>query len=206
MTEAEWLICGDPKPMLLLVRDKISNRKLRLFACALCRQIWSMLDSIGKQAVEIAEWYADGGAGAEVLAQMENLAWWGADDLNYETDSVWNAGWAAHSATSDTPIETMAFVTEAVQDKTELPKFCQILRDIVGNPFQLGHIDSRWLTSTVSDLASSLYAEKDFDRMSILADALMDAGCDSEEILNHCRAREPHARGCWVLDLLTGRE
>jgi len=38
--------------------------------------------------------------------------------------------------------------------------------------------------------------------MPILADALMDAGCDSEEILNHCRSEGPHVRGCWVVDLL----
>jgi hypothetical protein len=42
--------------------------------------------------------------------------------------------------------------------------------------------------------------------MPILADALQDAGCDSEEILQHCRQLGEHVRGCWVVDLLTGRE
>ena len=40
----------------------------------------------------------------------------------------------------------------------------------------------------------------------ILADALQDAGCDSNEVLNHCRdTNQPHVRGCWVIDLILGK-
>jgi hypothetical protein len=67
-------------------------------------------------------------------------------------------------------------------------------------------IDPRWQTSTVIDLARIIYDERAFDRMPILADALMDAGCDSEDILNHCRSDGPHVRGCWVVDLILGKE
>ena len=81
-----------------------------------------------------------------------------------------------------------------------------LLRDILGNPFRPVTIDPRWLTSTVVDLAIAIYQERAFDRMPILADALMDAGCDDEEIISHCRGEGPHVRGCWVVDLLTGRE
>mgnify|MGYP001076712257 FL=1 len=42
--------------------------------------------------------------------------------------------------------------------------------------------------------------------MPLLADALMDAGCDHEEILAHCRGEGPHVRGCWVVDLVLGKE
>jgi hypothetical protein len=43
--------------------------------------------------------------------------------------------------------------------------------------------------------------------MPILADALQDAGCDHDAILNHCRdLNQPHVRGCWVVDLLLGKE
>jgi hypothetical protein len=40
----------------------------------------------------------------------------------------------------------------------------------------------------------------------ILADALEDAGCTDRAILDHCRGPGPHCSGCFVVDLLTGRE
>lgn len=66
-------------------------------------------------------------------------------------------------------------------------------------------IDARWLSSTVLDLARTIYDERQFDRMPVLADALMDAGCDSEEIINHCRSEGLHVRGCWVVDQFLGK-
>jgi hypothetical protein len=80
------------------------------------------------------------------------------------------------------------------------------LRDIFGNPFRPVALDPRWLTSTVLDLGNVIYQERAFDRMPILADALMDAGCDSDEIIIHCRDDGPHVRGCWVVDLLLAKE
>lgn len=94
---------------------------------------------------------------------------------------------------------------------TEQKMQTDLLRDIFGNPFRPVTLDPRWLTSTVLDLARSIYDE--FPRqvggsakMPILADALMDAGCDSEEIISHCRAPGPHVRGCYVVDLILGKE
>jgi len=81
-----------------------------------------------------------------------------------------------------------------------------LLRDIFGNPFRPAAIDPSWLTSTVVALARGIYEERAFDRMPILADALQDAGCDNEDVLGHCRGPEPHVRGCWVVDLLLGKE
>ena len=42
--------------------------------------------------------------------------------------------------------------------------------------------------------------------MPILGDALQDAGCHDEDMLTHCRGDGPHVRGCWVVDLLLGKE
>ena len=39
-----------------------------------------------------------------------------------------------------------------------------------------------------------------------LADALEDAGCNNRDILEHCRQPAEHVRGCWVVDLLLGKE
>ena len=80
-----------------------------------------------------------------------------------------------------------------------------LLREIAGNPFRPITLDSRWQTETVVALATGIYAERAFDRMPILADALEDAGCDLADILTHCRSDGPHVRGCWVVDLILGK-
>jgi hypothetical protein len=80
-----------------------------------------------------------------------------------------------------------------------------LLRDIFGNPFGPVRVDPSWATATVTDLATTIYEERAFDRMPILADALEEAGCDNAAILSHCRGPGPHVRGCWVVDLVTGR-
>ena len=58
----------------------------------------------------------------------------------------------------------------------------------------------------VFHVAQAIYEERDFARMPILADALEDAGCADEAILEHCRGPGPHVRGCWVVDLILGRQ
>lgn len=54
-------------------------------------------------------------------------------------------------------------------------------------------------------LAAGIYAEKAFERLPILADALQDAGCDADAVLDHFRdPAATHVRGCWALDLILG--
>jgi hypothetical protein len=80
------------------------------------------------------------------------------------------------------------------------------LREIVGNPFHPISFAPGWRTGNTIAIARKMYEERDFSSMPILADALQDAGCDNEEILNHCRGPGPHVRGCWVVDLVLGKE
>ncbi|MBA4189240.1 MAG: hypothetical protein C0467_14685 [Planctomycetaceae bacterium] len=80
-----------------------------------------------------------------------------------------------------------------------------LLKCLLGNPFHPLSVDPSWLTSDVVALARGIYEDRAFDRMPILADALQDAGCDNDDVLNHCRAERIHARGCWVVDLLLGK-
>jgi hypothetical protein len=55
-------------------------------------------------------------------------------------------------------------------------------------------------------LAQAIYDDRAFDRLPILADALEEAGCDTADILAHCRGPGPHVRGCWVVDLILGKQ
>jgi hypothetical protein len=84
--------------------------------------------------------------------------------------------------------------------------FCDLLRDIFGNPFRPVPFDPKWRTSTAVLLAKQMYESRDFSPMPILADALQDAGCGNPDILNHCRDTSlTHVRGCWVVDLVLGK-
>jgi hypothetical protein len=56
------------------------------------------------------------------------------------------------------------------------------------------------------DLAAAMYEARDFAGLPVLADALEEAGCEDAGVLAHCRGPGPHARGCWVVDLLLGKE
>jgi hypothetical protein len=56
-------------------------------------------------------------------------------------------------------------------------------------------------------LAKRINESQDFSGMPILADALQEAGCNSEDLLNHLRdTTATHVRGCWALDLVLGKE
>ena len=83
---------------------------------------------------------------------------------------------------------------------------CQWLRDIFGNPFRPVMFSPEWRTDTALALARQMYECRDFSAMPILADALQDAGCDNDDILNHCRQPGEHVRGCWVVDLVLGKK
>ncbi len=102
--------------------------------------------------------------------------------------------------------------TEDEQDEGETETrtaIASLLRDIYGNPFCPITINPAWLAwnnSTVPKIAQTIYDERVFDRMPILADALEEAGCTDADILNHCRKPGEHVRGCWVVDLLLDKE
>ena len=92
------------------------------------------------------------------------------------------------------------------QASAKLAFQARILRDIFGNPFRPVVFSPSWRTSTAVALASQMYESRDFSAMPILADALQDAGCDSADVLDHCRGPGPHVRGCWVVDLVLEKE
>lgn len=108
------------------------------------------------------------------------------------------------------------FQEDFQKTETEIRRaITNILQDIFGNPFRpvtIAPTILTWHDSTIPRLAQAIYDDRQlpsgtFDpvRMNILADALLDAGCDNEDIIAHCRSDKPHVRGCWVVDLLLGK-
>lgn len=94
----------------------------------------------------------------------------------------------------------------AAAERAELQQQCLLVRDIFGNPFRPATFSPPWRTDTAVTLARRMYDSRDFSAMPILADALQDAGCDNDDVLNHCREPGTHVRGCWVVDLVLGKE
>lgn len=54
-------------------------------------------------------------------------------------------------------------------------------------------IEPRWLTADVVGVARGIYESHDMTRLPLLADALMDAGCDDERVLRTARRDVSHA-------------
>jgi hypothetical protein len=232
MNETEWLMATEPGPMLRFLQHRGSPRKLRLFAFACCRRIWDLLpDGACREVVLVAEQYADGQASRQDLVEARRaarsvIATKAATRVVAEVASITyrNAFTAAQGAANLAAVLTVPLSTSQtlyhlwvkvlLGEKQHHPS---LLRDIFGNPFRPPHdLDTDWLTwndGTVKRLAQAAYEERalpegtlEVARLAVLADALTDAGCDDADLLDHLRGPGPHVRGCFVVDLLTGRE
>ena len=91
--------------------------------------------------------------------------------------------------------------------------FCDTLRELFGNPFRATNFNPALHPADVVRLAEAAYSDRhlpsghlDPARLAVLADALEVAGCGDADILGHLRGPGPHVRGCWVVDLILGKE
>ncbi len=186
-----------------------------------------MSDERSRNAIEVSEQYADRKVGRKVLSAARRAAFAASKDAegSQPVGGNYTAGnYAAIVALNvcSSPEETssgglgqatagcansLVFHIEGDDAGWGDRKYqANLLRDIFGNPFRPATVDPDWLTTDVAALARGVYDERVFGAMPILADALQDAGCDNDDILNHCRDSSlTHVRGCWVIDLLTGR-
>src|SRR5205807_1471191 len=105
--------------------------------------------------------------------------------------------------------ENWQFHRRYVRTKPE----CDLLRDIVGNPFHPTRTEAGWLTSDAIGMARVAYEDRALPagtlspiRLLILADALEEAGCSDQALLDHLRGPGLHVRGCWAVDLVLARE
>jgi hypothetical protein len=212
MTESDWNSGTDPQKMLEFLRGKVSDRKLRLAACAACRCFWGAINQEPfKNAVEVGELYADSAvADSDRQAAFDRAnEFIGLCAAACKACVLPNAFDAAltglpAAASGCTPFRQLRLRPEIEQE--EASRQTITLRDIFGNPFKPITMNSSWLTSTVVPLAKSIYDNRRFEDMPILADALEDSGCDNAEMLAHARSGKEHVRGCWFLDLLLQKE
>lgn len=197
MTEGQWLSSTDPQQMLRQFTDAvgtenrlpISARKLRLFACACIRQVWHLLDDKrSRNAVEVAESFADGQVGVTELRRT-----WPEVETSVAAFVTWPDAWYCTQ-------ETSAWFSRNgwIRDQMQ----ADLMREVVGNTFACMPAVPK--DGDVLAIALRIYEERDFEAMPILRDALIDAGCDDEAVLAHC-LESGHVRGCWLIDMIIGK-
>ena len=214
MTEEEWLGATDPRSMIGFLKTRLSDRKARLFAVACCRMVSHLFASDGStRAVEVAERFAD-----DLASDSERSGAWGSSDEGStlslrNRDASWFADSAAESAVMGFyPVGSWYKAAAVVSREVAraLPGCfglqLKFLHCVFGNPFRPVVAEPAWLTPTVQSIAAAIYQDRAFDRLPILADALEEAGCVNSEVLLHCRQPGEHVRGCWVVDLVSGKE
>ena len=235
MTEAEWLACTNPQPMLEFLRRKASDRKVRLFAVACCQRVWSSLEHQEfRDAVRKAESFADGLVDRDEMLQAHEKACaifgklHGKDNgpgaaltasgfpnppksflqrvADHRRDPLAPAlVTARHAARAAADLQGQRSVLDAPATIAEHSEQTALIHCLFGNPFRPRPVCDAWLTREVRALADGIYAERAFDRMPLLADALEASGCTNADLIEHCRFGLEHARGCWVVDLLLGK-
>ncbi len=226
MTESEWLTSTDPARMLKAVEPwehphlrslsvmavgsqtapyQISDRKLRLFACACCRLTQPMHYPEAKAVVEVAEQVAEDPYPGIQSVVTQKLA-----EARHSIDAIRGWFWCV-TATNIAPALQQTLAEEEPgygnSGGNYLTQMAALLRDIIGNQFRSA-VSGRgfWqIDPKCFDIAQRIYSERRFDDTPVLADALEDSGCDSAELLTHLRGNG-HVRGCWVLDTLLGKK
>lgn len=164
MTEQGWLTSTDPAAMLTSVNHghgpEISDRKLRLYACALVRQMWGQINQRQREAIEVAE-RIEIGAG---FSHFDTVGSW---VCLRTTDGMFDHQWWERTIGTGNPCP---------------PGYADILREVVGNPYsphvvlprdldtvlkrgasnyeQRNVLLSDWLTPTVLMLAGRAYEER----------------------------------------------
>jgi hypothetical protein len=227
MTEEEWLTCSDPALMFPAAGEfcRPSERKHRLFALTCCNSMQDLIANESlKAAVDILARYTEDNASISDLLAAHRTAvalcksleggdikqWAAAQTVVCATHEPHDRTWPDMDSDYD-PYESIglgaADNTRSALARSSWNRITAAVRDIFG-PFPFRHVtlDPAWITPTVTRLAAGIYDEKAFDRLPVLADALEESGCTNADVLQHCRGPGPHLHGCWVVDLVLGKQ
>jgi hypothetical protein len=220
MTADEWDVSANSQAMLAALEGRGTERLWRLFAVACVRRIETLMRyEPSRKALDVAERFADGEVTAEHLRVARVQAEAAAHQAHYDewadearAGFCWDAQYEAMLKARTAAEDALPCVAEEISNARSLRDglvLPDILREVFGNPFRWTVVDPAWLACNdraVLRLAEGIYAERAFDRMPILGDALEEAGCADADVLRHCRQSDGHVRGCWVLDLLLAKE
>ena len=232
MADEELLPDHEMMRLIPELRKHASQRKCRLYACACCRRIWSLIpDDACRAAVVAAEWFADKVVGSATLGDANTRA--KASHRGYHrraTEPAYYATEACYRVTlsniddalkaCESVCQAQSYALAGLGDSGEVDaerardasyhEFTlqtHLLRELLGNLSRPVEPEPGWLTSTVVVLARQMDESRDFSAMPILADALQDAGCENADVLDHCRGpQQSHVRGCWLVGCLLGKE
>jgi hypothetical protein len=205
--QSEWerLATLDPVEVLNLLGAQASDRKLLLVVAAFYQRAEHQpIAHLDRAIVDALEECADGRVPAAVLRrQIAARTARSEAESPLDTDAHFDLVTAPLLLSrprlwAEVSLRTVAPTIEAAEQ-------VRLLGCILGPLHRVRAADPAWLTSTVVALARQMYESGDFSGMPILADALQDAGCEDAPILSHCRGPGPHARGCWVVDLVLGK-
>lgn len=251
MNQQEWNASTDPRSMLLYllgvgevrIQDvevfpdcRTSERKLRLFACECYHRVADLLPNpLARQAVAVAEDYADGKATLEELKLAKRLVW---DPLD-AMEERWRASHGEERIALLSTHHALALALQVVRPIAQQAAYyassnAYLAYSEIANPTAPRHDDRRWQSeqqekqiqadllrcicgdplvenvscenAEVTRLAQKIYDERYFEKLPTLADAMEHIGCASEEALKHARSRQVHSRGCWVIDRVLGFE
>jgi hypothetical protein len=193
MTETEWLAANEPGPMLKYLsgkREPFARHLSLRFILECCRVTQQQLNipvSILHSLESLTNRERQNSTQPIDVVTLLNLLTGSFFPiiLGLERGGLWSfAGYVAH-ITNQHGYDAS---TQAIY-----------LRDIIGNPFRQATFDPEWRSAAVVALAESI-TNGDHSHYPILADALLDAGCRDETVLDHCRQSGPHFKHCWVIE------
>jgi hypothetical protein len=220
MTEAEWVRVEGENLWRTLV--PLGYRRRRLFASANVRALgqWAA-DPAVVAALEVNDQVADSGKSKASLKRARDALFQAiqvlertptadpiqrSEKFGLQAVRMAALGACAEAVPGATVEEAAAALgADGLSAEDARRRLYPLYREIAG-PTQAVPWEPEWRTSTVVSLAKSMYESRDFSAMPILSDALQDAGCENEDILDHCRGPGRHVRGCWVVDLVLGKE
>lgn len=221
LTDAVWT--GKERRWVEGLSDLLGPRKFRLLLSAWCRDLtepWldkalrrdkrlrDNVKGVYLAALEVNDQFADTDKSMAALRAARKSAFFRAIGETTSVSSLFDTLLSEDSLFGTMDRCAMVATTrDGVAPKDLIPLLRRYQRDLTAPKGSAGRIEPDCLDAKVVDLAQSIYQERQFQQMPRLAKALERAGCKNSVVLAHCRDLDAaHLRGCWVLDLVLGKE